>query len=454
MKWFTYCSNVDTVERPADRWRTTSSHARKSWRRTDYKSRSFGLLLHSDDEKEPLTDDDVKSLLRDPVVEKFFPNGYFVLPADNDEMDLIITASTGFAVLPDKAQPETPLLRIVDDDVIHEVDLRQRYNNCRSLVKAMGCEYCPDKGIQCFKRDLGPAQAALGAEFGDQPDDDLAKELLENRKTKIGPFTYVSPKLTIPEGHVFVPSFRHYEDHDFSRIDENSEIISKASKKAADGQQFKKKQCVKCPIQRACSSYRSCKGPYPPSEEMVKQILAEWEPKLKDGPFEPWQFWAIARGGGSYGKWQRKEVVLTGLNHHHREGWRAEIWRSKCDVSHLTNFTDYAKLREVFTNLPDEARVKEYQLGWGRPENDLAVALYLQLTEQHRSRVHRGSWGGDYYSLLYKDLNNDGVSVRFGGPRYHRNKVEINTFADYRREIGYHLGARQELVRIGGHAND
>lgn len=450
MKWFTYCGNVDTVEREANRWRTKSSHAKRRWR--GGKQQSFGLLLHSDDEKEPITDDDVKGLLRDPVVERFFPNGYFVLPADN-ETDLIITASTGFAVLPDKAMPETPLLRIVDEEVIHAVDLRQRYNNCRSLVKAMGCEHCPDQGIKCFKRDLGPEYAALGTEFGNQPDDDLAKELLKNRVTKIGAFTYISPKLTIPEDHVFVPSYRHYADHDFERIAENSSVIAEANKKAADGRQFKKKQCVKCPIKSACSSYRSCVGPYPPSDEMVKQTLAKWEDKLQQGPFEPWQFWAIARGGGSLGTWSRKEVILQGL-HHGRDGWSARIWRSKCDVSYLTSFTDYKKLQEVFTNLPDEARVKEYQPGWGRPDNDLAVALYLMLTETDHSQRHRGGWGGDYYSLLYKDLNNDGVSVRFGGPRYHRNKVKINTFADYRREIGYHLGARQELVRIGGHAND
>ena len=451
MKWFTYCGNVDTVERPANQGRTHSSHAKRRWR--SGKQQSFGLLLHSDDEKEPITDDDVRGLLRDPVVEKFFPNGYFVLPADN-ETDLIITSSTGFAVLPDKALPETPLLRIVDEERIHEIDLRQRYNNCRSLVKAMGCEHCPDQGVKCFKRDLAPEFATLGTEFGNQPDDDTAKELLKNRVTKIGNFTYISPKLTIPENHVFVPSFRHYADHDFERIAENSSVIAEANKKAADGRRFKKKQCVKCPIKSACSSYRSCRGAYPPSEEMVKQILAKWEPKLKDGPFEPWQFWAIARGGGSLGKWQRKEVILTGLNHHYRDGWRAEIWRSKCDVSHLTDFTDYKKLQEVFTNLPDEPRVKEYQPGWGRPENDLAVALYLQLTKQSRSLIHRGGWGGDYYSLISKDLNNSGVSVRFGGPRYHRHKVEIDTFADYRREIGYRLGVQQELVRIGGHANN
>lgn len=446
MKWFTYCGNIDTVHSSANSWRKMSSHAkRRHWHsRTQ---QAFGLLLHSDDEKEPVTDDDVKSLLRDPVVAKFFPNGYFVLPAEN-ETDVIITASTGFAVLPDQAMPETPLLRIVDDDSAHSVDLRQRYNNCRSLVKAMGCEHCPDRGIKCFKRDLAPEFAALGLEFGQQPDDDLAKKLLVNRETKIGAFTYISPKLTIPENHIFVPSYRHYADHDFARIAENSETISEANRKAADGRQFKKKQCIRCPIKDVCSNYRSCVGPYPPSNEMVRRILAKWDECLKEGPFEPWQFWAIARSGGRLGKWQRKEVILTGLNHR-RDGWRAEIWRSKCDVSHLTNFTDYRELQTVF-NLPDETRVNESKPYWSRPDNDLAVALYLMLTEQRRSRMHRGGWGGEYYSLISKSLTRDGVEVRFGGPRYHRHKVDIDTFADYRREIGYDLGVSQETVRIGG----
>ena len=80
--------------------------------------------------------------------------------------------------------------------------------------------------------------------------------------------------------------------------------------------------------------------------------------------------------------------------------------------------------------------------------------MYLMLTEHNHSRMHRGGWGGDYYTLISKDLTNDGVEVRFGGPRYHRHRVSINTFADYRREIGYHLGVQQERVRPGGHNND
>lgn len=449
MKWFTYCGNVDTVQAPMTSWRKKASHAAKSWRSKSQKG--LGLLLHSDDEADPVTDADVKALVADPLMAEFFPDGYYVLPADNGS-DLIVTASTSFTVLPDRATPETPLLRIINDDEIYSVDLRQRYNNCRSLVKAVGCTHCPDQGVKCFKRDLSPEQVAYGTEFLYQPDDELAKELLKSRKTKIGPFTYVSPKLTIPENHVFVPSFRHYEDHDFGMIEENSESISEARKKAADGQQFKKKQCSKCPIRKACDSYRTCAGPYPPQEEMAQQILAEWESKLKDGPFEPWQFWVIARAGGREGKYLRKQVILQGLEHTSR-GWRANVWRAKCDIRLLTSFTDYKDLQAVF-NLPDEDTVKRDAPYWGRPESDQAVALYLLLTETDRSLRRGGGWGGDRYSIPSKDLTNDGVTIRFSGPRWIGYSHDIHTFADYRREVGYRFGVRQERVRLGGHSND
>lgn len=449
MKWFTYCGNTSTVQRPADRWRKKTSHAKRRWRSSP--SQDFGLLLHSDDANDPITDDDVRGLLKDPVIEEFFPNGYFVLPAET-EGDVVITASEDYAVLPDHARSETPLLRIVDEDVIHEVDLRQRYNDCRSLIKAVGCGHCPDKGLACFQRGLPMEHRTTATTFGNRSDDETAKELLKNRVTKIGGFTYISPKLTVPEDHVFVPSYRHYEDHDFSRIDENSADIAAANKKAADGRQFRKKQCSKCPIRTECSAYRSCAGAYPPQEEMAQQILAEWESKLKDGPFEPWQFWVIARAGGREGKHLRKRVILQGLEHTTR-GWRANVWRAKCQIKLLTSFTDYKELQSVF-NLPDEDTVKRDAPYWGRPENDQAVALYLLLTDQDRSLRRGGGWGGDRYSIPSKDLTNDGVTIRFAGPRWIGRSEDIKTFADYRREVGYYFGVRQERIRLDGHAND
>jgi len=448
MKWFTYCSDTSTVDREKGRWRAKTTHKKPP---TYGRQPAFGLLLHSDDADDPVTDDDVKQLTKDPLVSQIFPGGYFILPSDDMEGDVIITANDDYTVLPDQAIPETPLLRIIDNEEIREVNLRQRYNDCRSLVKAVGCTSCPDKGLRCITRAFGPGQSFDHANFDKHADDDTAKELFKNRKTKIGAFTYISPKLTIPEDHTFVPSYRHYADHDFSRIEENSSNISEANAKAADGRAFKKKQCSKCPLKTACSNYRSCAGAYPSDEEMTKAILASWETKLKEGPFEPWQFWAIARAAGRTGRYRKKSVTLQGLRHT-RHGWVAEIWRSKCDVSHLTDISSYKELQDLF-DLPDEERVKEY-VGWQRPEDDRAVALYLILTEQNRSRMHRGGWGGDYYTLVHKRLDGNGVNVQFGGPRYMRYRIDVCTYADYRREIGVHFGVQQARIRPNAYAND
>lgn len=446
MKWFTYCNNTDTVHRESNAWRSNTTHKRPySWNRSD-----FGLLLQSDDEEDPITEADITALTGDPVLTELFPNGYFVMPIEDRDGAQIITAAESYVALPDRAQLSTPLLRVVAENASHTVSLRQRYNDCRSLVKAIGCADCPDKGLTCIRRAL-PVDATDLIES--KADDDDAKELLKNRVTKLGPFTYVSPKLTIPAGHVFVPSYRHYMDHDFAQIADNSTQISAATKKAAVNKRFRKENCSRCPLQRVCDNHRNCMGPYPSEEVMAAAVLEEYAAKLAAGPFKPWQFWAIARGGGYLGQYQRKAVVLHGLEWASpwasESGWRAEVWREKCDLSRLTSFTDYDELREIFTGLPDEQRAKENPY-WGRPENDLAVALYLRLTEQTRSVVHRGGWGGDYYSLLYKTLRNDCVTVRFAGPRYYRHPADIRNFADYYSQINLRLGHSQEQVRTDG----
>lgn len=451
MKWFTYCSNYNTVDKEANKWRTNAVH-RKSPRYGYRLGRvAFGLLLHSDDEADPITNDDVTSMLRNETLEQLFPKGYFVMPADS-EGDLIISASDGFSILPDAADLDTPLLQIVHQDEIQTVNLRQRYNACRSLIKAMGCEHCPEKGIACLKRSLPGDHGPIALEHDDRSDDEEAKKILKNRKTKIGAFTYISPKLTIPENNTFVPSFRHADDHDFSQININSEKISSGVKKAADGRQFKKKHCSGCALRPECNSYRSCVGPYGSDEKIAKHVLASYESKLKEGPFEPWQFWAIARGGGSEGMWRRKNVVLHGLRHT-SYGWVAEVWRRKTDLSSLTTFTNYEALRDVFHSLPDEKRVKERPDYWTQPDNDVITALYLRLTEHSRSNRHRGGWGGNYYGLLYKALENNEVTVQFSGPGYTRHRIRVATFAHFYGEIDYHIGAPQDIVRIGAYRN-
>lgn len=450
MKWFTYCGNEHTGSTKGYQGSYTQ-HNRRS--RYSFNRGHLGLLLHSDDETDPITDADVALFVQDPVIKELFPDGCFALPGEL-ENDVIVTPSTTYTLLPDKATIETPKLRIVYDDVIQDVDLRQRYNSCKSLIKAIGCESCDERGVPCLKRAVGDD---VPTQFNQSKDEDDVKELFKNRVTKAGPFTYISPRLTIPEKHYFVPSLRHYEDHDFGMIQTNGEKIGANNTGRAEYLRFKKQQCSKCPLQKSCGAYRHCVGPYPSEEEMAKQIIANNLNRFGDG-FNEWQFWAVARSGNFRSRYNRYEITIHGMERSYRgmsPAWRAVIFRTKTRIRRVTEIDNYEELRRLFPELPDEETAKRLPYHWGRPENDVASALYLRLTEFSESaRSFSAGWGRISYGILSKRLNNDHVRVRYCGPRYERHDSNMDSFAKFFDEISSHIGVSQTRVRETGYSND
>jgi hypothetical protein len=419
------------------------------------------LLLHSDDEADPITDNDIKAVIAAEEIRTLFPNGYYVLPGEA-ENTIVVTASTAYTVLPDKATLETPGLRIVyDDQPMQEINLRAQYNSCTSLIKAVGCQHCDDKGIVCLRRGL--QSDVMLQNFDKRSDDDDAKEMFKNRKTKIGPFTYISPRLTIPDRHFFVPSFRHYDDHDFSMIETNSQTIGTNNKERAEYLRFKKNSCGVCPLRGSCHAYRSCVGHYPSEAEIAKQLLEEGLPLVENSAgFAPWQFWAVARCGGARAKYKRYEITIHGMERAYfagRTGQRAVIFRTKTDVGRVTEVDNYDELKRLFSGLPDEETAKKYPEIWGRPENDVTAALYLRLMEfSETSRLHgSGGWGGKTsYGILAKRLQDRDVRVTYCNPRYERHSTEIKTFRQFFDEISHRLGVPQARVRdrLHHYAND
>ncbi len=454
MKMFTYAGNVSTGDK--NKWSKKVVHRSRRyrwWGGTSAKGApAIALLLHTDDTNDPITDKDLADFAKSDVVKRLFPNGFIATPSDVVESDWLLSASAKYAELPDAAQLDSPKLRVLMDDVIQDIDLRQRYNNCRSLLKAVGCNECPEKGMACLSRELSVQARETLPDRAE--DEDTFKETLKNRKTTVGAFTYISPSLTIPDDHHFVPSLRHYEDHDFENIETNSEKISEKNKRTAADRKFKQENCSRCPLQKSCTSFRSCAGPYPSSDLITAEVMETWRERIEvPKPFEPWQFWALARSGGLEGKYRRSAnsrygVTLHGLDHHYRDGWRVVLWRSRTEFARLTDISDYETLRGIFPGLPDTKEDAERR-GIVRPENNAAIALYLMLTEHSRSMRYRGGWGGDYYGILYKSLGESGTHIRFCGPRYSRHSTTIDSYAKFYAEITHRIGVKQIPVRTG-----
>lgn len=455
MKWFTYCGSQRTDERYSSWSKSTSHRARYSWNR---RKRDLALLLHSDDDDDPITEDDVQQLLKNELIQTLYPNGYYVLPGE-EEGQVIISASPAYASHPDDATIETPRLKIVYDHErpAVEVDLRTVYNKCTSLVKAVGCEHCELVGTACLTKHVTNAEPV--SVFQTTHDEDDYKEMFKNRVTKIGPFTYISPRLTIPELHYFVPSLRHPEHHDFTQIDVNSAAIGKRNKEVAKDLRFKRTHCRVCPLKGACHAYRSCRGPYPTAAEISKQIIAEYEDVLQNSSgFLPWQFWVVARAGNYRTKYERKEVVIHGMETATRYGrlqWRAVIYRAKSDLRRITEIDNYDELRKLFPNLPDEQTALAMPRIWGRPSNDVAVALYLRLLDYtHTRRSFRSGWGRTSYGILAKRLEDNCVRVTYCSERYERYATDIESFAQFFEQIDYKLGVAQKSINPDAYSND
>lgn len=454
---FTYCGNISTGEKG---YRGVVMHIGRRYRWNSYKrgQPDVALLLHSDDDSDPITDADLQAFSVDETIKKMFPRGFVAVPSDSVEGDWLLTTSAGYADLPDQAELDAPTLKILTDNNLTELDLRQRYNNCRSLIKAVGCKECPEKGLVCLSRGV-PGNISSPMVSVEDAEETEFKDVLKNRETKVGAFTYISPTLTIPDDHHFVPSLRHYEDHDFSNIDTNSEKISKRNKKTAADRKFKKENCSVCPLQKACCAHRNCVGPYPLSDEITRMTLEKWRTRLEEpAPFKPWQFWALARLGGTPGTYRktsnsRYSVALHGLTHTPRDGWHVVLWRSKSDIGHLTSIQDYGTLQGIFEGALPETEEDAVSRGLSRPSNDQSVALYLMLTDHERSLRHKGGWGGDYYGILYKALSESGVRIRFTGPRYVRYSATIDTYGAFFREITHRIGVTQ-IKKRSGYAND
>lgn len=427
MKYFTICCEANSIRENNWGGRT---HYRVERHRSWAEETATGLLFSSDDDT-PVTAEEVAAIAEDPKVQELFGNTFFVAPGVV-ESGVVVTASPRFYPSPDHAGSDDPPLTIFNDGEVKYVNLRKRFNDCREFVKlAMGCGKCPLYGTQCIGKYLGMPPTEVSGEF-QNPDKADLKDAFKNLTSQIAGFTYVSPSLTIPdyiqESGSFLHTLRHPSEHDFTQIKANQERRSANASEAANSRWFKQNHCKVCPYKNSCNNFRRCSGAYPEEEAYAKIILERWNERMADkerNPFEPWQFWAIARGADRKTKYQRAEVILEGMIW--SGGFRAGIRRNKTNIYRVTSFTDYATVAEMF-NLPKTEAECTY--GWQRPESDLAVALWFETLEL-RAAHSKGGWGGTSYEIHFRDLTNTGVNYTIAGPRWRGWNRNIDSFADF-----------------------
>lgn len=371
---------------------------------------------------------DVEKVAALPELAKIFSNGYFVTQvgdknpearswygyhgngrSEPPEKKFHVLVSTHLAQQePDKAPLEGADLRFFIDGKPHALNLRQRYNQCLSLFKAVGCSHCPDRGMKCLSEGVGfelPQRLSPAHQ-----EEDLWDHMRENFP-KLGEFTLVKPGST--RTAAFSKAIRSYWEHDFDEIEKNAKKRSEASSDGAATKKFKKTQCVKCVIKDSCDRSKWCKGAYPPLEEIVEMSDRRLTEELRKSHWPEWQLWEVARHVGETAKHSRWNIILTGLTIQGSDGIHATVHRSKGSITQYGGLKTYEDIAKMFKLALTEDKVP----GRRGPVKDrnLRAVLWLALKT---GRGHQSyGWGHRRY-ITGVGCNDHKVSILWTNGKY------------------------------------
>jgi len=142
-----------------------------------------------------------------------------------------------------------------------------------------------------------------------------AREVLVHKKTRIGPFTMVSPVLTSDK--CISSSYRPIEYHDFDRVKENSAIRKQACAERKRFKLFQREVCCKCMVKSECDHLehgatnwirRGCDGPIEGTEHQVAQRIV----RQVVIPYTGKQLMILLQNSGELSeRYNRRKYVLT-----------------------------------------------------------------------------------------------------------------------------------------------
>lgn len=377
-----------------------------------------------------------EAIAKDPSIIAFFPNGYFMravngqagipsyygqparppVPPQETLVSGILDSDP-----PDEATVETATIKFFKNGVEHTINLRERYNQCLSLFKAVGCRSCPDRGARCLSQSNAEFPAATNAPL----DAETMLEGLMESKLVIAGHEFVHPTSTRVEE--FSKKLRRYDEHDFDAVEENDKNRSKRASDGADTKKFKKTQCVKCVINKSCDRSAWCKGAYPPEKDIIEASDAKLTAELKKSAWPEWQLWEVARHMSDTAKHSRWQIVLTGLKLQGADGIVATVHRAKGSITEYGKIKTYEEIAKVFNLALTEADAIAAKRG---PVKDpkLRAVLWLTLTTSHARRG--GGWGGSRQYLTGVGCNDRYVTAQWTNGSYLGYVCDLKEVAD------------------------
>ena len=383
----------------------------------------------------------------EPFIRELFSNGFFSVPISRastrgwysrkqgtEQLVHTLVCPNVNLPMPDEAPlGAAPVVFYKDGEKI-EVNLRQRYNQCLSLFKAVGCNQCPEKGLPCLSEGAGRPIGQNGSAAIDS--DDLL-EKLKKTKPEIGGYAFVHPSLT--KRKTFSKAIRSWWEHSFDEIDSNKKELSRNSSNAAQTKKFKKTYCSVCPIQSGCDRARSCKGPYPRENVLIQESVAALNEVVKTSPLKPWQIWELNARVGDRAKHSRWEVVLMGVQYKKDVGLVPCVFRAKTSIVEYQNLKTYEDIAAVFNLATKEEDAAP------APTDQKRLALWWQALQLH-------GWGKRGWAprfVIGAAARNEKVSVHWAHNRYLGWDTSLFGFGDISSQISYGRlpGADQEYVR-------
>lgn len=347
---------------------------------------------------------------------------------------LIVSSDPEHVPLPANGkQDDVEILHVNVTGDVRKIKLRDHYNACRSLLKAIGCHLCPSNGNACL---LNAPELATTGVFARKPGD--IKNRLKHGKTKLGEYTYASPVMTKSED--FDSGLRGPGDHDFSQIERWTEMRGPAAKKAAVSRSFRKTNCTRCPLGKVCKQFKYCKGPYPPEPEIIKQVMDLWAPRIATWTQPEWQLWELAYWAGAKRKMDRYDTILAGPEWSGNR-WVITVRRTHESAGEHRRYALYAEVQKLY-DLPTEDVSRDgTRNGYF---SDASKALWL-MSQNIRYKDVRAMFGYSNRSVAARVLTTSGVDIMWAGRKHLSNIENIHSLEDMWAANGWRLPDVQHI---------
>lgn len=237
------------------------------------------------------------------------------------------------------------------------------------------------------------------------------QDVLKNRKTQVGGWTYISPRLTASAS--FAKSLRPAHDHDFLEIKRRSEHVKQGLAERNRRSTFKKTVCPKCICNPHCnkvSTYYSkrytrkwdwhqisCKGVYPKNEKACTVAMYK---NLKGTQWRKWSPELLARiavNSGTTNMRYSRRIAVLGMS---PDG--SVVLRSKVNNNVLWRSKDAAEVSDVLSTYTSNLSATALTKG--------QVCLLAACHQIRWSPTRNSGWHSTQYAFKYVEYSS-GYSV-------------------------------------------